>query len=133
MSAFESAIQQAHSAVEAVAGAVMTYRVGGEAGEPIVVTMVPGVTRHGGTNGAGEMVVLSRSRDFLVESADLIDGNGAAVVPDEGDVIEWIKGGVRRKYLVTRPEGAQGCWRWADHRETRRRVHTDFYDEEVVP
>lgn len=71
--------------------------------------------------GAG-LTVVARTRDYLIESAELVlDGEPAT--PAAGDRIAETAGDKTHTYEVTPPAG-EPAWRYCDPFRTRIRVHT---------
>lgn len=80
------------------------------------VTMVVG--KWDSVDRAGS-IVRSETRDFFLAVSDV------AADPVRGDVIAvTTDDDVEQLYTVTIPAGSSQAWRWADRRQTVRRVHT---------
>ncbi|MEM1213449.1 MAG: hypothetical protein AAGI68_14270 [Planctomycetota bacterium] len=130
MSAVRDAIQAAHAVTRGLTGEVMTYWIGGQAdGEAVVMTLVPGSSEHNAIDTFNGGSVTTRSKDFIAQRADLLNGLGAAFQPQLGDEITHTADGVTKTYAVLQPEGATACWRFADHHKLRVRVFTRFVGE----
>lgn len=71
-------------------GLAITYRRGsGEAAVEVSLTAVPGRSRTflEDTNGVS---VSGHERDFLIEAADLVDGDDVRLIPAAGDLIDLV-------------------------------------------
>jgi hypothetical protein len=64
-----------------------------------------------------------RSRDYLVEAADLIL-NEVVIEPQRGHTITEQIGDEIHTYEVSRPDGDEQPWRWSTTDHKRIRIHT---------
>ena len=109
-------------------GQAVTFRRGSTASPEL--TAVVGSTGFRGVD-AGGVEVVTRSRDYFVDAADLLVA-GAVVEPRAGDQIAQVNAdGDTVLYTVTAPNG-EAVFRYVDERETRVRIHTQRADIEVV-
>jgi hypothetical protein len=96
----------------------VTYQRGAQS-VPVLATI--GKTAFEIDDGFG---VLQRieSRDFLVLAADLVL-DGAATLPQRGDIVAETVGDSTLQYEVTAP-GKEPCWRYSDPYRQTLRIHT---------
>lgn len=71
------------------------------------------------------------ARDFLIESAALVNGDGEPIVPVAGHRIHEERDGVRHIYEIAAEED-QAFWEWSDPLRTVRRIHTIFIKTETI-
>ncbi len=66
------------------------------------------------------VVIQMKSRDYICDTADLMDASGEPVLPARGWIVTEADGS---QYEVYAPTGAMP-WRWADRSHLRIRIHT---------
>lgn len=73
----------------------------------------------------GGTLVNSRSKDFIIDTADLIL-DSATVLPKRGDIIKQTIDSVVHKFEVMTENANEPPWRYTDDYQTRLRIHTKF-------
>lgn len=100
-------------------GVSVTYTRGATA-----VTLVAAVGRDqadDATTPTQNARLVNRERDYFIALGDLVAAGFGT--PDEGDTITETINGAAVDWVATRQD-REACWRWADHEQTRVRVHT---------
>lgn len=71
--------------------------------------------------------VTSRSQDWLLDPAELVDENGDQIEPKHGHKLERLDdaGDVVETYRVQPTDTADDVWRWSDGTHAWRRVHSE--------
>lgn len=70
--------------------------------------------------------IVVRSHDFIISPSDLIL-SGSTVVPEKGDVVEWLTATERQRFRVL-PFQEEPVWRFTDAHQRMMRVHSKRID-----
>lgn len=116
--AFKSGMNHLIAAVKGNRGTAITYKRGGES---VSITATVGGTEAESDETAG-IYVRYRSRDYLIEAADLII-SGSQTEPARGDTIEETINGETHTFEVL-PLGGEQAFAYSDHNHKQLRVHT---------
>ena len=118
MSVFSDAITGAQQAIQAVAGADVIYTRNG-----IEIPLRATIGKTEFSSGETETVVVtSRVRDFIVNTADLV-ADGEPFLPDVGDLITETAGGQVFTYQAMALANEE-VWRYSDTGRNQIRIHT---------
>lgn len=112
-------IDAALDQIQAAMGVAITYHRSGIS--PVQLTAVVGQTEvdsEGGDSFAAGM----RTRDYLIEAADLVDG-ATPIEPRAGDYITEDAIGAGTRFVVTKRPGGE-AWRYSTPHRSELRVHT---------
>lgn len=113
---FADALRAHCTALQAVAGESVTYRRGNS---HVTITAVPGQSVFDESTGATDVVMQTKTVDWLISPDDLkIDGNQSE--PQRGDQIIRADG----EKLDLLPGSGNKSWAWSDSRKTHYRIHT---------
>ncbi len=117
-------------ATKRLCGQTVTFQRGSN--PTLDVTAVIGETPFRTDDETGASII-SRSRDFIVDAADLVDSESAKIEPKRGDVIVQADGDelTTGEYVVSAPAG-EPCFRYVDPGLFRIRIHTIRADTETV-
>lgn len=108
------------------AGQAVTYRRG-LAELPITGVLTrPGSDTRASPLGTAAGLDLS-DLDLVIKSVDLVL-NDERLVPEVGDEVEAVLGGVAQLFAVRREPGGD-CWRYADPLQTLVRIHLTHLGE----
>lgn len=118
----QTAIRVSVDALFSREGVPVTY-IRGEDSIPVGLA-VKTELRHTGESNEG-FTVLAITPDFLIRTADLIL-DGANFLPEIGDRIQIVEGGVTRKFRVSPPTDQEDCWRYHDRWYYCLRVHSSL-------
>ena len=109
-------------------GQAVNFRRGDSVATGITAVVGSKLFRYNDSSGFS---TVSRTRDFIVDRADLLAAIGEDGEPRDGDVIEQVdENGDSIDYQVAAPNG-EPVFRYVDTSETRVRIHTFRNDRTV--
>ena len=118
---FDATIQEGLAAVREIAGHEITYHRGDAW---VQLRAVPGQTNFQ-LSDVSNIIHEARTRDFTFFACKLVL-NAQLVTPNRGDLIHERVGRNAYIYEISRPDGGDQPWRYADHAQTTIRVHTNL-------
>jgi hypothetical protein len=116
MSLFSDAMQFAFGELEVAGGEEVLYT---HNNQTFKVVAVPGQTQSQEVGAGGNMVIASRSLDFMIAREKLVLPNGQAFEPLRGDKIVRANGSEYKAFAMKGP-----VWQWSDPAETYYRIST---------